>query len=486
MKQRVTILSVIIVLLFSACQSNETEYENAVVIQNISTIDAENGMNENQTVVIKDGRIMEVASSDELSVSLESNEIIDGSGKYLIPGLWDAHVHFSYIEELAPSMFDLFLVYGITSVRDTGGRIEFVKQWKDRAVANPTEAPRVMIAGPLLDGEPNVYDGSSPGRPPLSVGLETVEDVTEMVNRLDSMGVDLLKAYEMLTPEQFEEVIRLAEEKGLKVTGHVPLSMNAVSASSAGLNSMEHMRNLEVSMASNWEELQEQRLQLLEEGEDDPGGILRSRIHSAMRETAIENYDEERADEVLQALAENDTWQIPTLALNTRSVEKFYTDPEWQETFTLLPDSIEQEWYNSAEEGAQSEVSEFGAEYSNWLFSMVGKINEAGITMMAGTDTPIGLLTPGRSLHHELKVMVDAGLTPMEALEAATLNPARYFEMEDELGTINEGKWADLLILDANPLQDIQNTQQINMVIKQGKVYDREALDGILEELRNN
>lgn len=484
--KRFSILLTFLILLLTACQTNQSGYENATIIQNITTIDAENGLNENQTVVIKEGRVVEVGSSNELSVSAENNEIIDGSGKYLIPGLWDAHVHFSYIEELAPSMFDLFLAYGITSVRDTGGRIEFVKQWKDRAVADPTMAPRVMIAGPLLDGEPNVYDGSSPGRPPLSVGLATVEDVTEEVNMLDSIGVDLLKAYEMLTPEQFREVMRVANEKGLKVTGHVPLSMNAVSASNAGLNSMEHMRNLEVSMASNWEELQEQRLQLLEEGQDDPGGILRSRIHSAMRETAIQNYDEARANEVLQVLAENETWQIPTLALNTRSVEKFYTDPNWQETFTLLPDSIEQEWFTSAEESAQSEVSEFGVEYSNWLFNMVGKINEAGITIMAGTDTPIGLLTPGRSLHHELKVMVDAGLTPMEALQSATLNPARYFEMEGELGSIDEGKWADLLILNANPLDDIQNTLEINTVIKQGEVYDREALDGILEDLRSN
>lgn len=485
MKRLIPILSILL-FLFSACQSNEGEYTDATVIQNITTIDAENGVNENQTVIIKNGKIVEVGSSNELSVSAEGNEIIDGSGKYLIPGLWDAHVHFSYIEELAPSMFDLFLAYGITSVRDTGGRIDFVKEWKDRSVENPTEAPRVMIAGPLLDGEPNVYDGSSPGRPPLSVGLATVEDVTAEVNKLDSIGVDLLKAYEMLTPEQFKEIMRLADEKGLKVTGHVPLSMNAVSASNAGLNSMEHMRNLEVSMASNWEELQRQRLQMLEEGQDDPGGILRSRIHSAMRETAIENYDEERANEVLQTLAENDTWQIPTLALNTRSVEKFYADQDWQETFKLLPDSIEQEWYASAEEGAQSEVSDFGAEYSDWLFNMVGKINEAGITMMAGTDTPIGLLTPGRSLHQELEVMVDAGLTPMEALEAATLNPAKYFEMEDELGTIDEGKWADILILDANPLENIENTLEINTVIKQGEVYDREALDEIMEELRNN
>lgn len=484
MKTLSKFLCLILLLVISGCRSNESEYENAVIIRNITTIDAVNGLQENQAVVITDGKIAEVASSDSIRFDDESNEVINGSGKFLIPGLWDAHVHFSYIEELAPSMFDLFLVYGITSVRDTGGRIEFVKQWKDLAVQNPAEAPRVMIAGPLLDGMPNVYDGSSPGRPPLSVGLNSVEEVTRQINELDSIGVDLLKAYEILTPEQFAQVMQLAGEKGLKVTGHVPLSMNAVTASNAGLNSMEHMRNLEVSMASNWEELREQRLQMLAEGQDDPGGVLRSRIHDAQRETAIRNYDEERANEVLRVLADNQTWQIPTLALNTRTAEKFYADPEWQETFTLLPGSIEQEWRVSAEEGVQADVSDFRREYSGWLFNMVGKINEAGIEIMAGTDTPIGLLTPGRSLHHELAVMTEAGLSPMEALKTATLNPARYFDMEDELGSIEENMWADLIILDANPLENIQNTLKINTVIKQGKVYNREALDGILEELR--
>ena len=133
-------------------------------------------------------------------------------------------------------MFDLFIAYGITSVRDIGGEIGFVKELKEMALSNPTTAPRVMIAGPLLDGLPNVYDGSSVGRPPISVGLENVDAVIEQVNQLDSLGVDLLKAYEMLSPDQFVAITRLAREKGLKVTGHVPLSMDAISASNAGLN----------------------------------------------------------------------------------------------------------------------------------------------------------------------------------------------------------------------------------------------------------
>ena len=146
-----------------------------------------------------------------------NNEIIDGKGKFLIPGLWDAHVHFAYIEELAPSMFDLFLAYGITSVRDTGGEISFVKKWKDQALEHPTTSPRVMIAGPLLDGHPNVYDGSDPGHPPLSVGLKSVDAVIEKIDELVQQEIDLLKAYEMLTPEQFKAVMDTNKEQIIRM-----------------------------------------------------------------------------------------------------------------------------------------------------------------------------------------------------------------------------------------------------------------------------
>ncbi len=484
MKNSFLFLLSIFVLLISACQSPSFDYDGAVVIQNITTIDAVNGVNENRDVVIREGKIIRVNETADLS-AVENIEIIDGSGKYLIPGLWDTHVHFSYNEDRTPAMFDLFLIYGITSVRDTGAEIGYVKEWKDRALANPLEAPRVMIAGPLLDGMPNVYDGSSPGRPLLSEGFATVEEIRDGIHRLDSIGVDLLKAYEMLTPEQFHEVTRLGKELGLKVTGHVPLSMDVISASNAGLNSMEHLRNLELSSASNSDELLEERRQMLLDGKDDEGGVLRSRIHSAQRETAIQNYDDQKNDEILSVLAQNETWQIPTLALNLGATELHYTEAGWLETFSYLPQSVEDEWRENAAARSDSEVTPFRVQQSEWLLNMAGKIHSAGIEIMAGTDTPIGLLTPGKSLHRELQLLVEAGLTPLEALKTATLNPARYFGMEDELGTIEEGMWADLIILDSNPLDDIRNTEEINTVIKQSNVLNPNRLNQIKERLNN-
>lgn len=460
-------------------------YEGAICIENISSIDPRDGLKKNQTLIIREGKIIKVAPTASLKLSPE-NKILDAKGKYVIPGLWDAHVHFAYIEELAPRMFDLFLAYGITSVRDTGGKIDFVSKWKKKALENPQEAPRVKIAGPLLDGMPNVYDGSTPMRPELSVGTATVEELEAQIHSLYEKGIDLLKAYEMLTPEQFKTVTRMGKELGLPVTGHVPLSMDVSSASNAGLNSMEHMRNLELSCASNADELWAVRNQMLEAGKNDAGGDLRSRIHSVQRVIAVENYDERVADEVLAVLAKNKTWQVPTLALSTGMVKQPFSEPAFQESFQYLPDSLEKAWLAGAARVSKVNLSDFNKAHSTWMFNMVNKVHKTGIDIMAGTDCPIFFLTPGRSLHEELRVLVEAGMSPLEVIKSATLNPARYFGMEDELGSIQENMWADLLILNANPLEDINNTLEIDAVIREGKVYDRGDLDEMLEKLDSN
>lgn len=484
MKNVLKFPSLLLLILLGSCQPNGVIFGDAICIENVGVIHPENGLIKGQTVIIHGDKIIKVVPSKALQLS-PKNKIIDGTGKYVMPGLWDAHVHFAYMEDLAPSMFDLFLGYGITSVRDTGGKIDFVKMWKDKALANPNDTPRVMMAGPLLDGIPNVYDGSTPQHPPLSVGLQTIEDAAKKVNELDSLGVDLLKAYEMLTPEQFAIIIKMAKEKGLKVTGHVPLSMDVISASNAGLNSMEHMRNLELSCASNSEELLQQRLQLLQGEKDSPGGTLRSKIHELQRETAVKNYDPHKADEILAVLAKNQTWQIPTLALATFYTNRHFENPEWQESITYLPEAIEQNWKKNATSIANMPVTPFQIQYADWLIRMVKKIHETKIEIMAGTDCPIALLTPGLSLHEELAMLVQAGLTPLEALKTATVNPAKYFNLEHELGLVQEGMWADLVLLDANPIEDIANTKSINAVIKNGKYFDKSQLSALLKRARN-
>ena len=156
---------------------------------------------------------------------------------------------------------------------------------------------------------------------------------------------------------------------------------------------------------------------------------------------------------------------------------------DWQKSFSYLPKNIKEQWLNYINNLVKSEVKPFDEKYAKWMFNMTKRVHEKGIKIMAGTDTPIFFLTPGLSLHEELAVLVEAGLSPLEALKSATTNPAAYFNLEKELGKIAINNWADLVILNANPLEDINNTKEINAVIKQGKYFNREHLDGLLNNL---
>ena len=472
-------LAFFLLLIFCSCQSEEY-FEDGYCITNVTTIDAKSGVQSNQTVVVENERILKIEDSKSLRLS-PKNKIIDGSGKFLIPGLWDGHVHFAFIEELAPKMFDLFLGHGVTSVRDTGGKIDFLKKWKDKADANSNTSPRVKIAGPLLDGMPNVYDGSSPERPQLSVGLATVEDAIKMIDQLTEKGVDLLKAYEMLTPEQLHAIVAHAKKKGLTITGHIPLSMDAISASNAGMHCMEHLRNIEFSTARQSDELLKMRQKMLELGQDEEGGVLRSKIHKAQRELALYDQDETRTQEVIATLAKNQTWQCPTLSVMVANTERFFDTDEWRASFDYLPPTVGERWSEGLSGFLKTEVDTGRARHASWMFSMLKKLSDSNVPIIAGTDCPIFYLTPGLSLHGELELMAKSGMTNETIFKSATYSPAKYFGMENELGLISEGYLADLILLDANPLDNISNTKKINTVIKNGQVYDKKQLAEILK-----
>lgn len=469
----------VLFLVFSmfSCGEALPEYENALCITNVAVIDAQNGLREHQTVVVQEGRIVSITHKDSVRL-LSNNEVIDGTGKYLIPGLWDTHVHFAYDTVLAPSMLDLFFVHGITSVRDTGGRLQSVKPYKQIAEENPMDLPRVMMAGPLIDGTPNVYDGSSDRLPPLSVRIENELDVVKVVNRLEKEGVDLLKAYEMLSEKEFLQVMKLAKTKGLPVAGHIPLSMDAISVSEAGMNSIEHMRNLELSCASNSDSLLQIRRRMLKVPMGIGGSVLRASIHKAQKEVAMELFDDTVANEVLDVFAKNNTWQVPTLVLNGVLSFDHVTREDWRDTFKLLPDSLRGKWLAGSKRIAVMLTNNASWKKStDWQMMMLKKVKEKNIGIMAGTDTPIAFLTPGYSLHEELYLLVQSGLSPLEALATATLKPAEYFGLEHEEGLLQEGFLADMVLIEGNPLENIRNTRNIQAVIKGGKFHGAAKLE---------
>jgi imidazolonepropionase-like amidohydrolase len=344
---------------------------------------------------------------------------------------------------------------------------------------DPIYNPTVYIAGPLIDGTPNVYNNSSPPFPLLSIENNDIIDIESNVLGIVEREVDLLKAYEMLTENQFLAIMRIAKKAKLKVTGHIPLSMTLFSAIDSGLNGIEHLRNLALSIASNSDELYKERLELLKNPDDLPGSDLRSQIHSKQRMKALDSIDYSKFEEAANLLASKNVWQTPTLFLYRNSSQKTFKDPSFKNELNKLPNQIKQKWIKEISE-TDTIIDKNSLRYSKWLEEATGKLHKKNVPFMAGTDTPIGYLIPGRSLHIELEVMVESGFSNLEAIKSATVNPAKFFGLENKEGRIKDGYKADLVILNSNPLDNIRNTQDISSVIKNGEFLSKESLDSLI------
>ena len=442
-----------------------------LVIRDVTVIDAVNGIREGQTVVVDDGRITEVTSGD---VSVDATESVDGSGRYLVPGLWDFHVHFTYDARFTDAMPGLFLSHGITSVRDTGGPLQAMVPVVEALEAQGATAPRVFFAGPLLDGEHVVYDGES--NPLLGIANPDEETARANVARLAEAGVDFLKIYEMVSPEVFEVLVEEAETRGLPMDGHVPLSLRARDVGPR-VQSLEHLRNIEMDCVADPEALLAERRQRLENPEGLPGAPLRSSLHSLQRLPAVAAYDEASCAEVLASMAS--TIQVPTLRLNALGLQPPFARADWNALLDKLPSDVQEEWRGATEasrEGGPMRDATFG----EWSLFLIGLMNDAGVPIGAGTDTPIGFAAPGYSLHSELEMLVRAGLSPMQALEAATVRPAEFFGLSGEMGTVEAGRLADLVLLSSNPLDDIKNTRSVEAVVTKGVFLSRDRLDALV------
>ena len=442
-----------------------------IIIKNATLIDAVNPVRENMTVVLQGDVIQSIEKSGSVTIDAQNDTIVNARGKYIIPGLWDAHVHLTFIPELDyKTSYDLFLANGITSIRDTGAVLDKLQPAIDYANENPDKTPRLFYSGPLIDGSLRVYKGKEPGFPELSIGVDEDTDSEAMVNALIDRGASFLKTYEMLSAKTFLGLLSIAKEKNLRVTGHIPLSIDLIEAIDAGLGGMQHIRNLDLACANNAEEILKQRQALLKNADSLPGSALRTKIHQLQRFVAIGNLDEERCIKVIRHLAANNVFQTPTLTINTLDSKRFYADQEWRDTYQFLPKTLQKNWYIGSIDMAKEEVSENDKIFEDWSMKIVSLFNKNGVKIMAGTDTPIGFLTPGYSLHKELELLVEAGLTPLQALQSATVTPAEFFNLESKMGTIEPGKYADLVILNSNPLDSIKNTQNIHMVIAKGDI----------------
>lgn len=447
----------------------------ALAIESVSVIDVEGGTDrgvvvhrrDDQRVVVEGDRIVAVGPMSGAGATLTPSgaRIIDGRGRFLIPGLWDAHVHFLYDETLTEAMPGLFLDWGVTSVRDTGGDLAQLVALRKRWQASAAPAPRIFVSGPLLDGRRVVYDGASASQPPLGIAVPDVKAAERRVEALAAGGADFIKIYEMVDPPVFDALVRAARERNLPIAAHVPLSLTA-DVAGPRVDSMEHLRNVELACARSWPRLLAERRAALESDPGARGHPLRSRLHEAQRLPAIANHDAARCEVVLAAL--RGTLQVPTLRLNAFDRVRPDRMPAWRAAADALPDDVRAIWDAEIRTLlAPDEAPDL--RFADWSLDLVGRMRAAGVPIAAGTDTPIKLAIPGESLHRELELLVEAGLEPAEALAAAIRAPARFFGLEDELGRIAPGFAADLVLLEADPTREIANTRRIVGVASRGR-----------------
>jgi imidazolonepropionase-like amidohydrolase len=464
--------------LLLSCRS-EIYFEGAYCIKNVDVIDPLEGLKKGVNVVDKGNKILRIGKVGELKLS-PKNVIIEGKDKYLIPGLWDSHVHFYFDQQLALHMPELFLSNGITSVRDTGGAFHYMDSIRQNALMHPKTHPRVKIAGPLIDGNFNVYDGSV--LPELSIRTRDVRESIAETEKLVVKGVDFLKAYEMLSPEQFEAIAAIAAREKLRLAGHVPLSMEITHAISLGLNSLEHIKNLELEAVKNSDSMLLARRDMLHNKSLLSGRQLRANIHRAQKQFAVDHIAPYTYQNILDTIKKYNSYQVPTLSIYKVPIYKIFREPFWRKSFELLPKTTRDQWEKSIL-GSNDKINQAQKAFSDWIQKTTGAMAKAEIPLMAGTDTPLGYLPPGFSLHYELELMVESGLTELQALTTATLQPAKYFRMEDSLGLVKKDYIADLILLNENPLEEIARTRDIYAVIKDGNFIDKARLDQLQKEI---
>jgi imidazolonepropionase-like amidohydrolase len=457
--------------------AQEKPTDSKIFIFNVTVINPETGKEvPHRTVIVSGEWIEEVKDSKEVNAPAGA-KTVDGSGKYLIPGLWDMHVHAMYPPRL-DSWMPLFVANGVLGIRDMGSPMKMadVKHLREEIGAGSRPGPRIIDAGPILDGQKQP--------PPFSdffIQVIGTAQGRDLVRTIKSEGFDFVKVYSGLPRDVYFAIVDEAKAQGLAFAGHVPTSVSALEASDAGQKSMEHMFGIYLACSSRESEL---RSDLRKGGTELPAREQR-RLEV---DEAMASYDDAKAANVFLHLAKNNTWQVPTLTVFSRG--KLPADsPVFSDArLKYIPPSFQQKWNDVGKQrvGTADEIEIWKKSFAKRL-SILGTMHRAGIPVLAGTDTGWcnAYSYPGFELHEELQLLVRAGLTPLEALRTATINPARFLGMQENLGTIEKGKLADMVLLTADPLQDISNTQRVEAVIANGRLFDRAALDSLLTEAEN-
>ena len=363
-------------------------------------------------VVVRDGRIAEVGPRASIAIPADVPQVAV-DGKTIIPGLWDMHTHVTQVE-WAP----VYLAAGVTTVRDMGNEFEFITALRDAIASKKALGPRIVAAGLIDGGGPNAFG---------VYYAATVDEAKAAVAKYHDAGFQQIKIYSLVTPPIVEAICAEAHRLGMTVTGHIPAGMTIEQAAAAG---MDHIAHLAIRG---------------EAGSDE-------------------------VNKTIAFLKDHKTVIDPTQSWNELLGHAVGTPvAAFQPGILKVPAPLTRVFSNAGAAGIDAATARTRLERG---LRIVKALHDAGVPIVAGTDEGV----PGHSVHREIELYVEAGLTPMEALQAATIVSARAMKMDGELGTIERGKRADLVVLSANPLDKISNIRSVRWTISDGRVYDAKTL----------
>jgi hypothetical protein len=452
--------TLILSLAFSACIGAALQPATDSVITHVTVIDVVTGSELNdQTVRIHDDRIASISPAQSSDAALPG--AIDAHGNFLIPGLWDMHVHVHDTMELP-----LYIANGVTGIRIMSGDRDTAALRVELARESPS--PEIYLASAIVDGSPPVWPGS--------IVIHNPNDARRTVDEIKASGADFIKVYNRIPRDAYFALAEEAKAQHIDFEGHVPDAITAQEASAAGQRSMEHLLGISFACSSRQQEL----MIALERAP-----FFRDRM--VIEAEAYRSLDQQKCRALFAEFKQNDTWQVPTLTVRRMwgrlDDSKFTSDPR----LAYIDRKSRDRWA----ERIQPQLQRWGIDQyrlARGIFStdehVTGGLFRSGVPIMAGTDAMNPYCLPGFSLHDELALLVESGLTPLAALQAATITPARFIRRTADLGTIEPGKTASLILLRADPLADVHNTTQIEAVWFKGQYFDKAALAAMLEKAK--
>lgn len=441
-----------------------------LVVRNVTVVDVAAGRAVGgRDVFVKGERIVDVVPTGRTSAA-PSARVVDGRGRFVIPGLWDMHAHLNMQLDPARQQLPLFTAFGVTGIRVMNtpmltGALARYREVQAQVANGSLVGPRVLAIGSWsVNGAAGVSDAM-----PAYYKTRTEEEGRQLARHIKDLGYDFIKIYNGIPREGYVGLTDEARRLGIPFAGHEPAPMSAIELSNAGQRSIEHSR---IFLLNCWP------------GADSMRQRLQTAHHTVLRQRMVDEYSPATCAAVFRTFAKNGTYITPTHV--TRKMDAFADDLSYRANHALryIPARQQIAWHADANGMIAADPTPAGRKafmdfYAAGL-ALTAAASRAGVPVMLGTDAGDSFVVPGASVHEELGELVKGGLSPAEALRAATLSGATFLGRTADFGTVQAGRAADLVLLDANPLADITNTTRIRAVIRAGRLFERAALDSML------